>query len=402
MSDFKKQSLEATDETALDIVRAHGADEQADLVDAWVKAGNIAAVARVAREDDAPAPARKAARRGLNVLKARGLSVPEARHVVRPLAEKIERTLEARMMPPDGSGAAVFTVVARAVGRDVRVVDVVVVEGAGVVRCSGGSLSGGKLREWEKESERTRGFGPVTVDLAWVRSRVAEARKQNAKSGVLLPLELDGFDDLLAGAPEQAPPHPATTLGLELSPADAADRIARSLALHNLPELASYLPTREGLNDLLTKLGERIAQKGGEPSQEDFGKALDEEILAATDRFFTPDVRESLAARMLDAAVSVAARAGKEAAQDVLAVRDATLKAGLITQPPREIPFLTGFFQKAFSALARAGNGRVDIPMPARPQAAEGVPMLSADQLAAVKAAQAESSAGLRSPAGAR
>ena len=58
------------------------------------------------------------------------------------------------------------------------------------------------------------------------------------------------------------------------------------------------------------------------------------------------------------------ARKGDERALDVLAVARAVKEAGLITAPPREIPFLTAFFQKALGALARMGGGQLRIPVP--------------------------------------
>jgi hypothetical protein len=388
---FSQSVLDATDEGALDAVQSVGADEQADLVDAWVARGNVAAVARVAREDDAPAPARKAARRGLNVLKSRGVRVPEKANVVRPLAEKIVRTLDARMLPPDGSGASVFTLFSRASGKDTHVVDVVVVENVGVVRVSGGMLSSGRLREWENESKRTRGFAPAPVSVEYARWRVARAREQNQKSNVPAPLELESYTELLEPPPATEPSHPCVVAGLDLSPADGAGRVEKSASLHGEPELRGYLPTRAALQELLVKLGERVASGGKEqPTNDAFAAYLKEEVAAAADRFFIPEIRDLVGARMLDAAASILARSGKERALDVLATRDALLKAGLITQPPREIPFCRAFFDKAIAALAQQSGGRLDIPLPAQAAGGGTGPVLSADQLAAIDAARGE------------
>ena len=386
---FAKAVLEATEETALTAVRGVGADEQGDLVEAWVKAGNVAAVARVAREDDAPAPARKAARRGLNVLKSRGLAVPEASAVVRPFAEKSERTLEARMIPPDGSGSSVLSIVSRAAGKETEIVDVVVVENVGVIRTSGGFLPSSKLREWEKSSRQNRGFDPVTVPVAWARFHIARHRARNAVSKVPPPLELDRFAHLLEPVPDAEPPHPVVAGGLALEPSDAAPRVQNGAGLHLEPELRSYLPTREAIGEMLAKVGEQIAPLGQDPPPDAVSKALAEEVAAATDRFFNPEIRELLGARLLDVAASILGRGGKERALDALATRKAVLEAGLITQPPRDIPFLRGFFDKAVAILAQQNGGRLSIPVPT--PTGSGGPVLSADQLAAIQAARAES-----------
>ncbi len=47
----------------------------------------------------------------------------------------------------------------------------------------------------------------------------------------------------------------------------------------------------------------------------------------------------------------------------MLAVARAIREAGLITSPPREIPFLTGFFQKALGILAQQGGGQLRVPV---------------------------------------
>jgi hypothetical protein len=49
-------------------------------------------------------------------------------------------------------------------------------------------------------------------------------------------------------------------------------------------------------------------------------------------------------------------------------VARAVREAGLITSPPREIPFLVLFFDKALSVLAQQGGGQLRLPIP-RPAA---------------------------------
>ncbi|HEU4533711.1 MAG TPA: hypothetical protein VFS00_06320, partial [Polyangiaceae bacterium] len=189
-SHFSEEQLSAGDGAALATVASLGADEQADLIDAWVSRGNAAAVAAVAREDEAPSPARKAARRALNVLKARGVTIPERPTQARPFAQAAGSTLEATFSPPDPTGTALVSFLTRTPGRDTRVVDVVIREGAGVAEVREGFTSGSRLREWAQENKRRVGFTSVPVPLEWARWRVAAAREQNAKSGLLLPLNV--------------------------------------------------------------------------------------------------------------------------------------------------------------------------------------------------------------------
>src|SRR6185369_599337 len=53
------------------------------LVDAWLAASNVAAIVEVVESEDVASPPRKAARRALNILRARGVAIPERRHVVK-------------------------------------------------------------------------------------------------------------------------------------------------------------------------------------------------------------------------------------------------------------------------------------------------------------------------------
>ncbi|HMI83960.1 MAG TPA: hypothetical protein VK550_07685, partial [Polyangiaceae bacterium] len=86
---FDAAALQMDAEGAVAAVIAAGA-RGAALVDAWVQAKNAAAVAALAEDDKAPAPARKAARRGLNVLKARGIAVPERARITRLAGDPLE------------------------------------------------------------------------------------------------------------------------------------------------------------------------------------------------------------------------------------------------------------------------------------------------------------------------
>ena len=52
---------------------------------------------------------------------------------------------------------------------------------------------------------------------------------------------------------------------------------------------------------------------------------------------------------------------------DVVATMDMVKNAGLITDPPHEVPFLKTFFEKALSILVAQGKGALRIPVPALP-----------------------------------
>src|SRR6187431_2588109 len=89
----------------------HAGENAVALVEAWVKAGNAAAVAQAA--DSAEGAARKAARRGLNVLKARGVSVPEPARVSAIGGDKASEQSEAFLLSPDSLGNVLVAITTR-------------------------------------------------------------------------------------------------------------------------------------------------------------------------------------------------------------------------------------------------------------------------------------------------
>jgi len=86
----------------------------------------------------------------------------------------------------------------------------------------------------------------------------------------------------------------------------------------------------------------------------------------------------------------VHARQGNERALEVLAVAHLVRHAGLITSPPREIPFWRFFFQKSLAVMAQQTGGQLQIPVPSVPattgQTGGSGLVLSPHQLAAVEA----------------
>src|SRR5262245_6551903 len=119
---------------AVDAARERGAD----LVDAWVARKNVKAVLEIAMDDGAPTLARKAARRGINVLKSRGVAMPERTRAAAPSRDRLVggrispadgEVLEAWFRPPDGAGTSAFTLGSRSPQGRYKLVDVILKEG---------------------------------------------------------------------------------------------------------------------------------------------------------------------------------------------------------------------------------------------------------------------------------
>jgi hypothetical protein len=66
---------------------------------------------------------------------------------------------------------------------------------------------------------------------------------------------------------------------------------------------------------------------------------------------------------MKDSALSVLAREGETQALLIVAALRAVERAGLITDPPHEVPFLRAFFDKAIAVLLAQGGGQLRVPV---------------------------------------
>ncbi|HTQ08002.1 MAG TPA: hypothetical protein VMI54_29315 [Polyangiaceae bacterium] len=365
---FDKALLAVAADGAVPALERAGESGEA-LVEAWVKEGNAAAVAAAA--EGAAGKARKAARRGLNVLKSRGVKAPETARVASIGGEKSAETIEAFMLPPDTNGVALFAIAARSPTTRCRVVFAFLAAEGGVVRASSGEMSQSELKESFQRASRGA-YRAVKVPVEYARYRIERARQAQKQRGLAETMGFAQGEALLAGAPDSAE-HPFDAEGLELADDDVKDLAAKSADLHQLPEFASWLPTRTAVDELLIQVGASLTP-GENPEQAKFEEALRTELLAAVDRYFTPERRTDLVSRMKDAAVSVLQREGETRALDVVAAMKAIEKAGLITDPPRDVPFLRGFFDKAIAVLLAQGNGQLRVPIPQKPAVTTDAP----------------------------
>lgn len=367
-SDFDPKLLAAGAADALSSLSQAGA-KAPQLVEAWVKAGNAAAVAEAAERADGAA--RKAARRGLNVLKARGVTIPEAARVSSVAGAKAAEQIEAFLLSPDSMGNVLIAISQRSVTSRGKVAFVYMHDGYGLHRIDVGELSQSQLKDALAKALPGARYKAVSVPVDWARRRIADARARHAETKVPEPLGLSRAKELLEPVPSESVPHPFDAEGFELSIEDAADMVKDSAKLHNLPELQGWLPERGAVEEVFALVGKSLSEAGHDPAQEPPAEALREtiaeQIAAATDRYFGPERRTQLIITLKDAALSALAREGEDPALQIAALTKVIAEAGLITNPPRDIPFLRGYFEKAVSILAMQNQGRIRIPVPSRP-----------------------------------
>jgi hypothetical protein len=346
------------------IAAATKAGERAEaLVDAWVKAGNAGAVNELAERGSGKA--RKAARRGLNVLKARGIAIPDRARIASVAGAKEQVIEEAWLVAPDTQGTCVIAVSSRTASSRSRVLFAFLNPQVGVYRVTNAEVSQSQLKESLAQSAPGGAYKPVSVPVDWARQRIADARRFQKEKNIPEPLGFANAEPLLAPVPTGPLPHPLEREGLELGDTEAKELIAKSGMLHNLPEFGAWLPTRNAVDELLAKLGETLTP-GEEADPKVVQERLAEEVGAATDRYFTPERRADVVRLMKDSALSVLARDGKARALEIVAAIGAIERCGLITDPPREVPFLRAYFDKALAVLAAQGGGQLRVPVAKR------------------------------------
>lgn len=347
-------ALDASYETAFDVVANTPADKVEALIQAWVAHRNAAAIAAVASRDDAPSVARKAARRAINVLKSRGVAIPDRPSVVAAIT-KPQFTLEARAMFPDGRGAQIWWIAKIATTGGTDVIEVTTVDRQGIVNANRGTPSAGNLRQlWQGWVGRA-GRAPAIVPIEYARKRIAEARAMSLSHKAVLPMGLDAARDLLGDGLGGVVAHPLDGEGLAL-PTDEAvvkTRLDLSMHLHEEPEFSSWMPDDAAGVALLQSINDRVQALGilpgsvpDEAQQQQVDATVNEAIDEAANAYFDDDRKKLYDARLRDAAWSLYQAGLIERATDALLVGQAIQRAGVISDRPSEIPFVRGMFVK--------------------------------------------------------
>lgn len=361
---FTEAQLSVSAEGAITEISSAGASAEA-LISAWTKAENASAIQEVAERGTGAA--RKSARRALAVLKARKVTIP-ARPRKSSVVSHEKLAASAWLLAPDAAGIRVLAISKGSGAGLVQAALIFLKDDQGVLRVDNTETTPNKLKQSMNSMLPGAGYSSVEVPVEWARYKIAQARTTHKQSGAPEPLGFATAAALISPVPESAPEHPFDSEGFEFSVEDARDLAKDSGALHHLPEFRSWLPTEASVRELLVKTGERFPA-GEQPPQEQVSELLKEQMLAATDRYFTPELRADLAGRMKDAGLSVLVRAGEQEALQVAATIQAVSQCDASDNPPQSVPFLRAFFEKAVSVLMAQGNGKLSIPIPKAPAA---------------------------------
>ena len=352
--------LTADADNAVAALKASGPAADA-LVDAWMKSNNVAAIAETGSCEDVTGNARKAARRALSVLRAKGVAIPERKKVA-VTSPMEEETIEATFTPPDGRGTVSITIAKRKGNERAHIAEVLMREGTGVVTVASGWMSRSQIKEAHQRIADATGVAPAPVPVDWVRHLVENALKENAKSGQLVPIGIEGCKELLKRVGDAGAEHPLAELDRAISIDGDPAGLAPS-SLHQEPEFRGWVPDPRAIDEVLRNVGQRLTPEGsGDAKKVD--EIVKDEVKLATDRYFTPEQRGILAKRMRDVAITVRQRSGDDQAREVLRAAKAIEGAGLITSPPSDLEFLRTFVQKGIALMAQQQGGNLRVPVP--------------------------------------
>lgn len=357
---FDDATLDVSADHALDVAKKTPANRHDALVQAWLARRNAAAIAEIARTEEAPAAARKAARRAIGVLKSRGIAVPERGPVVANVARKAPARIEARFLFPNARGAQIWWIAKIEKTGRADVVEVTTLDRQGIVAVNRGNPTAGILRQvWLGWQTRT-GRMPTEVPLDFARWRIANARRMSESKKQVLPLGLDAARDLLGDAPTAPPSHPIELedLAVPTDEAAIAARLEKSMHLHEEPELGSWLPDDAVAVETLQTLSSRANALLDEErkDQKKVDEIVNQTIDEAADAYFNDERKALYGSRLHDAAWSLYRAGLVDRAIDALLVARAIAKAGIVSDRPSEIPFVRGLFLKLLAvAQQRAG-----------------------------------------------
>ncbi len=345
---------------ALSALESAGA-EAPRLIQLWLDHANAPALSEISAHG--LGDSRRRARKALRVLQSRGVTIPKQKRVV-TLGAKETQTTKAWLLAPDPAYNILLVLARRSDTSRYQTALVYLNDDYGVTQVQQGEYSQSALKKTLEGLVPGGRYKPAEVSVAWARARIFEALARQRQRGLVEPLGLTSVAGLLGSPPTQEIVHPFDAEGLEVALEDAREMSKDSGSLHNLAEFAAWLPSRRAIDAMLEDVGKNL-KPGEQPDQSQLQLLLQAAVVSATDRYFTPEQRERLVRAMKDSAVSILAREGETTALRVAAVMQCITSAGLITDPPSDVPFLKAFFDKAVAYLLAEGKGSLRIPIPA-------------------------------------
>ena len=174
-ADFAAAIVNVSGDAAKEAILGVGANAEA-LVERWITASNADAIAAVADADEVPPAARKAARRALNVLKARGVAISTRAHVAR-FTDEGPSSLEATFLPPDATGTSAITVASREASGRYHIAEVIARDGVGILHAGSACSAGRSSKRAVRARRMPWGWRPSPCP--WSGRAIASPRRES-------------------------------------------------------------------------------------------------------------------------------------------------------------------------------------------------------------------------------
>jgi hypothetical protein len=229
----------------------------AELASAWAEdpEAGVAALLRV-KEERLPKAGRKALHRAHHRLRSRGVELPEAEpaKLVATLPPVEERLDEALLSSLDPRGACVAYLATSHPSGGVRLFELMLDEGRGVLECHVYDTGRSKARRFLRDFKQREGFTAVPAPPVAVRALVRRIAAQQP-SDRHLPRGFSEWHSHLADAPEGAPT-PGGLAVAELGSEPEPVALRRAAELVSGAEAGPWPPAPEVLQPLAERLGE--------------------------------------------------------------------------------------------------------------------------------------------------
>jgi hypothetical protein len=230
-------------------------------------------------------------------------------------------------------------------GKGFEIAQVVFSDELGLLELQVGVLGRKEWRALVKNLlERGAPMGIGEIDRGRAAALIVAARAGNDRSGQRVP---EGADAWLPSLGAPAPLSDPAAAFPPLPPAEEAEAVEASDALHDLPLLEPWLPDEAFLREVAARLDE-VAVSPLYVDDRQKAEQLIRTVADALERYFDPGRRAALSRRLFSIAEHLATRGDATHAR----VAAATARALAGDALPRSIPFARRLFEKAFPGVA--------------------------------------------------
>jgi hypothetical protein len=250
----------------------------------------------------------------------------------------------------DGRGERIIWYVRPSADKGIDVFQAELSEERGLIGFSAGAVARKEWRAHSKKILEDRRLGVGEVPPKHARWLIEQAYQRALKAGRVVP---ESFAEarLDLGHVEPETRHPALDLAPPLPLDEARPRVAE---LHRMYEVGAWIPPRDSLQALDLEMGQIATSRlVVDPLQRK--EQLEAAIVREAERAYTPEVRASLAERLLETALLMHAHGRTDDARLATAAAEMTLDPSV---GAGDNPFVRRLYDKLIDPTRVMGDGK--------------------------------------------